>query len=331
MRRHAILFGASIVLLLATISFFGFDEVVSAIAGSDARLVASAIAIQIVLLLIYAYRLKLIAGKYKRFSFRDAFYTSTIGHFADMITPIEKVGGQPVMIMMIRKKIGTAKASAIVAMDTMTDILSLILILIVILAGLNFLIPYQLLIPLIIFLLVVLALALGVLELFLSRHVLGDIVGWFMKRIKLLRKMNAALGVKVFGRAFRSIIGDRDLKLKAMALSIITKLLEMLRLWLIFLALGTALSLPVLLIAWAFMLLLLFIPWLPGNMGLYEFGSYSALMLFGITSSVAATGVILDRLVSFWFVLIFSLAVIWASNRRVSEIIRMKKKRSKLR
>ena len=53
---------------------------------------------------------------------------------------------------------------------------------------------------------------------------------------------------------------------------------------------------------------LFLVPWLPGNLGLIEFGTAGALTLLGVTGTAAAGGVLLDRFISFWLVLVIGLA-----------------------
>ncbi len=323
MKKTAGVFGIGIALLILVVSYFGLGEVASAIETGDMRLIAAAAAVQIIIMLLYAARFKILASKYKRIAFRDAAYITIIGHLMDMLTPIEKIGGQPVMIYLTKKKIGGAKSSAIVMADTILDVLSMVAVVIVVLAVLHSAIPYQLLVPLALFAVIALLFTLGFLKLFLSENILGKIISWLVKKIKWLRNKHAAFKVRVFEKSFRRIIKDRKILSAGTGISFLIKLLEMARIWIVFLALGTVLPPEAVIIAWSFMLLLLFIPWLPGSMGLYEFGASSAFILLGFSTTQSAAGVILDRFISFWLVLAFSLAIVWISKSRMKNLMKI--------
>ncbi len=63
-------------------------------------------------------------------------------------------------------------------------------------------------------------------------------------------------------------------------------------------------------------LIILFIPWLPGSLGLVEFSGIAAFIAFGITSSVGASAMILDRLLSFWMPLFIGLVAISMAKQK---------------
>ncbi|MDI6721302.1 MAG: flippase-like domain-containing protein [Candidatus Aenigmarchaeota archaeon] len=129
-----------------------------------------------------------------------------------------------------------------------------------------------------------------------------------------------------FENSFRLVLEDKRLMSKGLEISFMIKLLELLRIWVVFSAIGISLPWKTVLIIWSFTLMLLMVPWLPGSLGLFEFGTSSAFILLGIAAPQAAGGVILDRFVSFWFVIFFSLAIIWISKKRLGEIMRLSEK-----
>ncbi len=317
------LFAISIIIMLITISFFGITEVFSVLLASNMNFVFFAVLCQIAIILLYGLRFKIITSKYKKLAVKDAINIATIGNFVSQLTPVAKVGGQPLMIYMIKDKIGSEKSSAVVIMDTVVDfIVSVLLVALIIIFFYN-LIPFVLLVPLIVFAIITLALIFGFLKMFLSKDALSRVIDWFLEKIKRFKKIDKIFHTNIFQYSFSRTLRDKKIMSLGMFISVLIKGFEMLRVWVIFAAIGIFLPTSLLLIIWAIMLLVLSIPWLPGHLGLFEFGVSSAFVILGLVPSQAAGGILLDRFVSFWFVLAFSAVLIWLSRNKISSIINM--------
>ncbi len=327
MRKRILVFLFSILLALLTISLFGIGDVAFVVANSNISLLAFAAACQTVIMLLYAARFRLVSSKYKKLSFKDALYISTVGNFVSMVTPIARIGGQPLMIYLTKPKIGNAKSSAIVLMDTMIDFIPSTVLVMAILLLFYGRIPYQLLLPLVVFAIITGIMLAGFMKLFLSKDVLARLLDWFIERIRRFRKLDRIFHAHIFEKSFRHVLADKKIMSAGMGVSFMIKFFELLRIWIIFSAIGIFLSPVTVLIIWAVMILLLTIPWLPGSLGLFEFGASSAFIVLGLAASQAAGGVLLDRFVSFWFVIAFSLAVIWLSRQRLGEIMKLAEKK----
>jgi uncharacterized protein (TIRG00374 family) len=318
MKKHLALFAVSVLIFLYVTSLFGIDTVFSIVVRSNLSLVSAAVLCQVFIFVLYAMRFKTMASKYKYVSLKDAFYIVTIGNLVNLLSPIVRIGGQPLMIYLTKGKIGSAKASAVVITDTISDMLSSVLI--VVLTAIIFysIIPYQIMLPIAAFSVVTIVLIFGFTKFFLSKGVISRFSGWVRKRFK---KRKSIFQAGVFTNSFKRVLEDKKIMSAGMGISFAIKFFEMLRMWLVFMAIGIPLSATTLLIIWSFMLVIVMIPWLPGHLGLFEFSASSAFILLGIVPQEAAGGVILDRLVSFWFVIIFSLVVVWTSQHRLSELM----------
>ena len=323
MRKRIFVFVFSVGVMLLMLSLFGIEDIVSVLARANLSLILLAALSQLAVMLLYGARFRLMASKYRRLSLVDAFFIATAGNFVSLVTPIAKIGGQPLMIYLTKERIGAAKASAVVLMDTIVDMLSSVLLVGLVVILLHAFIPYPLLLPLAVFAALTLLLIAAFMKLFLSSRILSRLLGWLMSRVRRLKKADKIFHARLFERSFRLVLEDKRLMSGGMLLSYAIKLLEFLRIWIVFSAIGVFLSPAVVVVVWAVMLLLLAIPWLPGSLGLLEFGSAAAFILLGLTSSQAAAGVLLDRFVSFWFVIVVSAAVIFLSRHRLGEIMRI--------
>lgn len=114
MRKRLAVFMLSIVLMLVTISFFGFWEVLGILSGSNLYFLLLGLFCQLIIIFLYGCRLKIICSKYKRISIKEALHISIIWNFVSLVTPIAKIGGQPLMIYMLKGGIGGEKSSAVV-------------------------------------------------------------------------------------------------------------------------------------------------------------------------------------------------------------------------
>ncbi len=327
MKKRLLLFLLSVVVMFLTLSVFGIGDVIFVALSSNLSFVFLAVLCQLAIFLLYTVRFKIIASKYKNLSLKDSFFITTVGNFVSLVTPIAKIGGQPLMIYLTKERIGGAKSSAIVLTDTIMDILISVLLVAGVVIVLRDVIPYHLLILLSAFAFLSLIVTLGFLKLFLSKRILSRLLGWIVEKIRRIKKAEKIFHVRTFASSFRLVLADKKLMTAGMGISLLIKFFEMLRIWIIFAAIGINLAASTILIIWCVMLLLLLVPWLPGSLGLYEFGVSSALILLGVASSQAAGGVLLDRFVSFWFVILFSATVIFFSRHRLGEIMRMAEKR----
>lgn len=329
MRKRLAIFLASVLLAFLAMNFFGINEVFSVILHSNYSLLFLAILCQTVIMLLYALRFKIIASKYKHLGVKDSIYIATIGSFINTLTPIAKIGGQPFMIYMTKKSIGNEKATAVVFMDTVVDILSSVLIVIAVILVFNSVIPVGMMASFIFFVVITFILLFGFIRLFLSKNLFSRICRWVLCRISKEKKLESFFEVQSFEKYFKMVLGDKKLMTLGMFVSFIIKVLEIVRIWIVFAAIGISLSISSLWIIWALMLVILMIPWLPGHLGLYEFGVSSGFIILGLTSTQAAAGVLLDRFVSFWFVMAFALVVILLSRQELGEVFRIAEKKSK--
>ncbi|MBI4162613.1 MAG: flippase-like domain-containing protein [Candidatus Aenigmarchaeota archaeon] len=322
MKKLAV-FIISIIVMLLTISFFGIGEVAAVLIASNIRLVLIAIICQLAIIFLYGMRFKIITSKYKKLSIKESINVATIGNFVSQITPVAKIGGQPLMIYMIKGKIGSEKSSAVVIMDTVVDFIVSVLLVALIIAFFYSLIPIVLLVPLVIFALITLGLIFGFLKMFLSKDALSRVIDWLLEKAKRFKKIDKIFHTNIFQYSFSKTLHDKKIMSLGMTVSAAIKGFEMLRIWIVFAAIGIVLPTSLLLIIWAVMLLVLSIPWLPGHLGLFEFGVSSAFVILGLVPSQAAGGILLDRFISFWFVLAFSAILIWISRNKISHIINM--------
>ena len=309
-----ILLAAGIAATVLIAGYFGFSDIIAVVQGANINYIALAVLMQMATLAMMALRLKVISKPKGNIGMVHAFRVTISGMAMNLLTPVAKIGGEPLKVYLLKKKLGASESSAIVSIDTITEIISSFLtVLLIFFMFIKFL-PAALFIYFVVFFVVAIAFIAFTFKLFTDVSWLNKTVGWFIRKISRYRKVDEMDYAKIFHGVFMGLIRNRRLMVQALSMSFAMKILEFARMWLVFLALGTVLPFDVVLIIWAVLLILSMIPWLPGGLGLVEFGGISVFILFGIQNGVAASGVLIDRFISFWLILIMGLAI-WSMRK----------------
>jgi uncharacterized protein (TIRG00374 family) len=260
------------------------------------------------------------AGRHRGIRFAEIMKASTLGLVVSFVTPMARVGGEPVKIYMLRKNdISTAVSTAIVAVDTFTEMFSYYIIvmvsmLFVLLTGV---LPYAVVYPFLLILLISSALLATFLAMCFNYSILCKVVRlakWAASKMSysMSRRLKESKTdyAWMFYDIFRLMMTNKLVLLKIFALSFFVKLLEFLRIYFIFLAFGYGISFSTILIAWSIILLVGMVPFLPGGLGLVEASGTYAYMLFGIAKPLAGAVMIIDRLLSYWLVIFIGMGMV---------------------
>ena len=294
-------FALGIVIIFLLLEMLGLGEIIQILSTVNIYILFLAFAVHLATIGVLVLRIRSIAGPGPGIG----LYTKTTfaGLFVNFITPIMKVGGEPVKIYMLKKKLGGSKASAAVVLDTFVEILSSYITFFLVFVFFFFMIPGELIIYYVLFLVITLVSSIVFLKLSLTPHWLSRIFNFFIKKTTRFIKIEKKEYAKMFHDSFSTLLGNKKTMFSSLGFSLFGKILEFVRIWLIFMALGVNLPWPVIAVVWAFLLILLVIPWIPGGLGLIEAGTIAAFALMGINIHIAATAVFLDRIVWFWSVL----------------------------
>lgn len=311
MQYPALIVGVA--LIIGVMSFFGLSEIATVLLSANYGYILIGFAIEIAFLLLLALRLKIISNRFKALPFKDAFNINTTGIFVGFLSPLARIGGEPVKIYLLKDKIGGTKSSAIVAIDTLVEVFSLYITIVVAVSLLSGKIPQFLFSSLFVFLFLSIYASIILLKICSDKRWLEGIIKW-LSRFRRFSKLKEKDYAGMFHSSFRMLLTDKKMLVASFSISFLTKILEFLRLWIILLALRQAVPFDLIVLFWAFLLILSAIPFLPGGLGLIEGGGTLALVWIGIEQSVAASAVLIDRFVSYWFVLLIGFAVIWRSK-----------------
>lgn len=304
-----VLLGIGVALILVLLGFFGISEIITLLSTARIEVIIAAVLLQVVILLLLTWRMYIIANREDKISFKNIFRVINAGLVFNFLTPVAKVGGEPVKILLLRRRMSASKGSAIVAIDSFVEILSGLIAVVAIFLTFFRDIPSSLLSSFLGFMAVVIIALFIIAKIIASPDIIKRIIRWGVQKLGKHRKIKKKDYAALFYKALKTLLQDRTMLAKALGISLSMKFVEFGRMWLAFLALGFVVPIEVIIIAWAIMLILFMIPWLPGSLGLVEFGVAAVFVLFSIPQTIAAGGVLLDRFISFWFVLLLGIIV----------------------
>ncbi|MCX6815806.1 MAG: flippase-like domain-containing protein [Candidatus Aenigmarchaeota archaeon] len=325
--KRILIFAFAIVLVLLVINTFGFFQVIGALSRANIFLVLIAALIQLGILGLQSARLRVLSHDKGYISYRKVLRTALSGAAVSLMTPFAMIGGEPLKMYMLRTNIGSSKSSAVVAIDGLMEIIASIFVIFVVVVLFIGTIPSNFFMFFVLFLIAI-GLILGtMLKILFTPRWLNKIIGWIVKKVEKSQN-NKVDYPALFQEAFASIINNRRKLAGVFCISSSVKVLEMLRLWLVFAAIGISLPMNVAVVGWAIMVVLLFVPILPGSLAILEFGATSAFILLGIAPAIAISAVLVDRFLSFWLVLFIGFGAL-SYARKLGELPFAKKELKK--
>ncbi len=304
-----------VLLAVGVVNYFGFQEFITTLSSSNTTLFFVAILIQLLTLVLLSVRSFILIRERGYITFWRTFKITMAGLFVSLITPIAKIGGEPLKIYLLKENVGTPNATAAISIDSIVDIIVSLFVVFFTLLFFAGDLGAQVSSIFIAFLVVSFLVILFVMKILLTPRWLRKIVEWITRKIARFQNVEEKDYAKMFYSALNLMIKNKRMMCKIVFITALTKIFEFLRLFVVFLALDIFLPLNMVLIIWSVILVLMFLPWLPGGLGLLEFGAITAITFFGISQSVATSAVILDRFASFWFTLIIGVLSVYALKR----------------
>jgi hypothetical protein len=313
-------FVIGIIIILTIIGYFGMDEILFTFQKADWLIIFYALIAHLVFLSLIGLRLKLLSGRYPPLSFRQSMKISIIGTTISSLTPLARLGGEPVKIQMLKNRYGVPKASAIVILDMFIEVLSLyaIIALAMFLIIIRGVLPMEILLPFLVLFIISFVLIVFFIIACTNIKWINRFVVFFKKIISKFKKVEDKNYGKMFRNAIDILLVNRRTLGLVITVSALTRILEFLRIWLIFLALGFEIPISIIVFGWSFVLLIGMIPWLPGGLGLVEAGGATAYILFGVTKGISVSFILVDRLFSFWLILLAGFIILHVSRTKIS-------------
>ncbi|MFP4609195.1 MAG: lysylphosphatidylglycerol synthase transmembrane domain-containing protein [Candidatus Aenigmatarchaeota archaeon] len=302
-----VLLCVGLVAIFVLFNIIGFDRIVNELLQLNLYYYAAVIALIIGGSILWAMRWGVFLRDSKpTISKIELIKMMLVGQAVNNLTPVVKMGGEAARVYLLKKrhkvepKEGFASVASDLTLEFIVDIMTVTTAVILLLVFTSP--PLLVYIMILIFTLVSALIVFVILEIYFGYSKLFRFILWLSQYIKGLkdRKEEIVDKYKTFRKNFRKSLNNRKMFSEALILSLGRKGLTVMKFYILLAALGHHLSLVSILIAIGLSIMLLLIPGVPGNLGVYEGGMASVFIFLGVSPGIAATAVFLDRLVWYW-------------------------------
>ncbi len=313
--RAGVLVALGAILVIALVTWLGGEEVFEKIKTLKMGYFLLALCLQIVYVLVWALRWSLIVRAQGQKVPSDIIPITFSGIFFNNITPVSKTGGEPVRGYVMGKANDTSfeEGMASVVVDRIFDMAPFILICFV---TFLLLVTYRLAesTVLLVFILLGLATASVLSAIFILAALRKEagfrIVMFFMDKLEpLIKRFRPIEDLKerakeALGRFYHgidSIAKNRRLLAICLVISLILWALVIIRMKVVFMSLGSDQALIIVNVVAVASIFAGFAPFLPGGLVATELIMMGFFIGLGVPEDVAGSVVVVDRLVSYWF------------------------------
>lgn len=321
-KKTILLLGISVLILFVMIWFIGIDEVVEALKLANIYFVLLAIAVQVFTYFMYSLRWQILSVQSKMdVSIWELLPMILVGLAVNNITPSGRGGGEPVRayILSKEKNYHFEETFATVVADRALDTFPFVVLAAITIMSMTFYfeMPVWLLAVMVLAVIAILALLFVIIYMCINPNFGNRIDGWIIGLVRRFYKKNTVefenkIHSAIFGfqDTMKGLISNKKALYYTVPISFFIWILEILRVYLVFLAFGAHVS-PII-IGEVFIVASLvgMIPLLPGGLGAID----GLMILFystaGITSSISAAATVVERLISFWMATIIGLLIL---------------------
>lgn len=300
-----------VILFVAVLYFIGIKEIIRNIIKINIGLYLLSMGCIFVSISLWVMRWKVfIEANGEDVAFWGLFQNLIIGFSINNLTPVAKMGGEPVRAYLLKKKEGIKMrrglATILAELTVFFTFTILVVVLSVILITLTLSPPFWINIILIMFIFLASLGFMGILGIYSDQDVIIKILNWFGKKIKRINpyKERILSKYKEFQKTFKDCLDDKKTFSKALTYTVVARVFDILKFFLLFLSLDFYFGPIKILIGMGIAAILMTVPATPGSLGIFEGGMISVFVMLGAPAGVAATVVFLDRLVWYWMITI---------------------------
>ena len=296
--------------------FIGIDQIIAAIQLANIWLILLAIAIQGLVYVLYSIRWQII-NKIGNIDVgvKKLLPMIVVGLTISNLTPSGRTGGEPVKAYMLSKEanVPLEETFATVISDKLLDTFPFIVLALIsiIAVAISASLPFWIMGIMVIGIIFISIILIFLIYMSFNENFANKIVDWCVRIVKKFYKKNpekTELKVREiiigFQKTMALMISHKNVLYYALPLSFVTWVIEILRVYIVFLAFGFNIS-P-LLIGEIFIIasLIGMVPLLPGGLGAVDGVMILFFATVGIPPSISAAATVIERLISFWLVTI---------------------------
>lgn len=244
-----------------------------------------------------------------------------VGMAVNNITPSARGGGEPIRAYILGKytnsPMETSFATVIADKGLDTFPLFLLAVLTIIYAVLYLKLSFLVIFSLVISLIVLVIVFIIALYMSINQNIGEKITRWLIRVFKRFSKKdhsklerNALIALTGFQSSIKTLLKNRKVLFYALPLSFFIWFVEIIRLYIVFLAFNTPISLELIAAVFVIATLIGLIPLIPGGVGAVDGMMIVLFSIAGVPPSVSAAATIVERLISFWLTSFLGIAMI---------------------
>lgn len=298
---------ATILLLVLFFYFVNFKEVLATISSANPLFYALAGLCIATSILAWAYRWKTFINiQGYGLKAREILGSLLVGLAINNMTPFARMGGEPVRAYLLKKRNGVRYSDGLasVLVDGSVFLVATIIFVVLAIILIPFVMspPHWLLFGLFAFGGVMVVFLVAISGIYRGSDYVIRFIEFLSSKMEFLRKRKEDIEEKYleFQQSFRMCFNDKNSLTKGFLTVAFGKVLNILAYFLIFLSLGQTVPILHIFIVMGIAHIALSLPITPGSLGIYEGAFVSAFVLLGINPTIAASAVLLQRLIWFW-------------------------------
>ena len=329
------LLAVGVIILIAMVIFIGPDMIISALQTANVNFVLLAIGVQFVILTLWNKRWSIICDCLEIPHGQLSLFAMTIiGLAINDLTPSGRSGGEPVRAYLLSKSSSEdfKRTFASVMGDKLFDTFPFMVLAIFAIAYLMMYLHLgQTLFTLLLVALILFVLALVFIIFVCVNEEAGlNIIYWVFRQARRFTSKDldkyekkAVSSLIGFQSSLKYLMNDRKLMLHATIISFVVWFLELMRVYIVFLAFGVHVSLGMVAAVFLVSSLVGIIPVLPGGLGSIDGVMILLYSMAGITASISTAATLVERMISLWMVIIIGMILLPFFGREVLDQVDM--------
>ncbi len=321
-KRIFVLLLVGIVILVGMILFIGVDDVLTALTQANKTYVTLAIIVQLTVMCLWDVKWSvLIEGLDIRQSRLSLFAMLLVGLAINNLTPSGRGGGEPVRAYLLSRASGSEfrETFASVMADKLFDTFPFTILAIVAVGYLIFTINLTTSMMAVLFLGIIFSIALlgFVIYVCFNQAIGVKTIRWVFRQLRRFikrdlddyerRTIEILLG---FQESLEFLMRNRTIFLKAISIAFIVWFLEIMRVYIVFLAFNVNVAIGMVAAVFLISTIVGMIPALPGGVGIVDAMMILVYSMAGITPFVATAATLIERLISYWMVSIMGVVTL---------------------
>lgn len=321
-RKTALMLAVSVLILIVMLWFVGIDKVWAALQVANLWIIALAIATQIFTYFLYTLRWQILNRLADMdVSIKKLLPMVLVGLAVNNITPSGRGGGEPVRAYLLEKSDENyhfEDSFATVVADRALDTFPFVVLAAITIASMALFFDFSLwlLVVMVAAVIAIVAVLIVIIYMCINPKFGQRVDGWIIGLVRRFYKKNTEEfenrihdAISGFQETMKMLMSNKKGLAYTLTLSFVIWFFEIFRVYLVFLAFGSNVSMIIIGEVFIVSCLVGMIPLLPGGLGAVDGLMIVFFSAAGVPASVSAAATVIERLISFWMTTIIGLVI----------------------